>query len=199
MKYKKLLKAISKEESSIPETTYKLYPEEKGENPLKAVLIFFGILIGAYLIAAVVFNTINAQFLRPVEEIKTPELDYKFFVSKKEVYRGEPIKMTLLVINKTNKEVYLYFASEKKYEFIVKKVYNLGLFKLYVDVWRSSYGKVYKNVPLKVVIKPHQVLEFSETWDQRLPNGKMAPPGHYIFMAKLYFTEGRSVTLHTGR
>ena len=197
MKYKKFLSAVTKEEPEV--TTYDLYPEDKASNPAKLLLIFLGIIIGAYLLAAVIFNSINSQFLKPVEEIKTPELDYKFFVSKKEVYRGEPIKMTLLLINKTDKEISLYFESEKKYEFIVKRIYNLGLFKLYVDVWRSSYGKVYKNVPQKVVIKPRQVLEFSETWDQRLPNGKMAPPGDYLFMAKLYFTEGKSVTLHTGR
>ncbi len=196
VKYKKLVKIVTGE-TKDEEYTYNIYPETERRklNPLLLALI---LLLGAYIVAAIVFNFINAQFLNPVEQVSTPELEFKFFVSKKEAYRGEPIKMTLVIVNKSPKQVALYFESEKMYEFIVKRIYHLGLFNLYIDVWRSSFGKIYKKTPKKLVIQPNQVIRFSEEWDQRLPNGKLAPPGDYIFLVKLYFLKGKSITLHTG-
>ena len=191
-RYSKYLKKKVALQKTTPPPT-----EPKGKEILKSIALILGSLVLAYLVAAVIFNTINKQYFKSGSVLSEQGLKYEFKINKSVYHQGEPVVMTLTIENTTDSPVELYFESHKDCEFIVKRIYNFGLFYVLVDVWNSTYGKYFSPDPKKVVIKPHQKIVYKAVWHQDLPTGELAKPGSYLFMVKLNMIGGKKVRLYT--
>ncbi len=172
-------------------------PNESRIKTFKVIASIIGILLAGYLIAAMIFNTINRRYFKATSTLTEEGLRYEFSINKSTFHRGEPVIMKLIIRNVSDSPVEIYFDSHKDCEFIVKRIYNLGLFYLFIDVWNSTHGKYYSPEPKKIVIPPKKEIVYKAEWHQDLPSGELAKPGSYLFMVKLNLIGGKKLKLYT--
>ena len=85
---------------------------------------------------------------------------------------GEPIKMTLRVVNCASRPITRSFPDAQRYDFSVKGERG-------IEVWRWSKGMTFAEVLEEVTFEPGDEVTFSETWDQLDDEGEPVQPGQY--------------------
>ncbi len=86
--------------------------------------------------------------------------------------QGEEIEFVLTLLNDTNDELILNYPNSKRYDIYIMSSSD-------EEVWRWSSGFFFADVESEVVVQPRQIIEVSETWNQRRSNGEDLDLGEY--------------------
>jgi hypothetical protein len=113
-----------------------------------------------------------------------PKLDGQFVQTTvalleldKLTYRqGEPIKMTMRLVNCASEPITRTFPSAQRYDFAAKTEEG-------EEVWRWSNGMSFADEKGEETYQPSQQLTFTETWDQLDNEGQQVEPGQYQLTA----------------
>lgn len=84
---------------------------------------------------------------------------------------GEPVSMTLEVVNPTDRSIRLTFPSAQRYDFVVKKGKQ--------TIWRWSGGRMFAQVVGRHVMAPGDTIAYEYTWDQTGADGTKPGLGAY--------------------
>jgi hypothetical protein len=90
---------------------------------------------------------------------------------------GEPIDMTLRLINCASKPITRTFPDAQQYDFAAK-------IRDGDEVWRWSSGMSFAEVQSEETYQPGEQLTFLETWDQLDNEGQPVEPGQYQLTAE---------------
>jgi hypothetical protein len=85
---------------------------------------------------------------------------------------GQPIEITLILVNCGNADSTLYFPSTQRYSFYIQDPQGN-------EVWRSSDGKVYGQTEGTEILSSNKTQRYTETWDQKDKTGAQVPSGLY--------------------
>jgi hypothetical protein len=83
---------------------------------------------------------------------------------------GDEVKARMRLINCTEEDTTLFYASTKRYEMVVEPEDGSS------EVFRSSEGKTFAQTEGTEVIAPGDTVVYLETWDQTGKNGEQVPP-----------------------
>ncbi|MEN6372563.1 MAG: BsuPI-related putative proteinase inhibitor [Armatimonadota bacterium] len=122
-------------------------------------------------------STVPAQ---PVSGVKTDKQSYSL---------GEPIKMTFVVENPTQRNIVLKFSSSQ--------IYDIWAEKDSKEVWRWSRGKFFTQALTSITLKPGERRTFQETWNQTSNDGQQVSPGAYSVFAQLMTMQPRPTPVMT--
>jgi surface antigen len=86
--------------------------------------------------------------------------------------QGEPIDMTLRLVNCASQPITRSFPDAQRYDFAAKIQDG-------DEVWRWSSGMDFAQVLGEETYQPGEQLTFSETWDQVDSEGQQVEPGQY--------------------
>lgn len=86
--------------------------------------------------------------------------------------QGQPIEMTLTLINCDLEPVTRSFKDAQRYDFMVSDEGG-------AEVWRWSADQAFAQVTGEETFQPGQKVTYSETWDQTDNEGQSVPPGTY--------------------
>lgn len=91
------------------------------------------------------------------------------------------VDIRLAMTNDTALPMTLKFTSALQCEFIVRRVYPVlgGLFKVPLEVWRSSYFHNYSRQPTQLTLAPGQTKVYVAYWTINGLNQLQVPPGEY--------------------
>ena len=95
---------------------------------------------------------------------------------------GEPVVMTLSVLNAGQETQTLHFPSSQQYDFAVDKGPNL--------IWRWGAGQVFLPADSQLTLEPGQLVSFKEAWNQLDQSGTQVPPDFYGLIGVLPANEG---------
>ena len=90
---------------------------------------------------------------------------------------GEPVKMTMKLINCADKPIKRVYPSEQRYDFSVAAVGG-------EEVWRWSEGKTFAATKSEVTLQTGQAVTAVETWEQVDNDGKPVAAGSYEITAQ---------------
>jgi len=88
---------------------------------------------------------------------------------------GEPVEITLTLLNPATAVAKFQFPTGQMYDFIVSKD---GQF-----VWQWSFGRAFTQAFTALTLLPGESKLFKEQWDQRDARGHQAPAGEYEMVA----------------
>ncbi len=86
--------------------------------------------------------------------------------------QGEPIDMTLRLVNCASGPITRTFRDAQRYDFAAKTQDG-------DEVWRWSSGMIFAEVQGEETYQPNEQLTFTETWDQLDSEGQPVEPGQY--------------------
>jgi hypothetical protein len=86
--------------------------------------------------------------------------------------QGEPIEMTMRLVNCASQPITLTFPDAQRYDFAVKTEGG-------DEVWRWSSGMSFAEVQGEETLQPSQQITFTETWAQVDDEGQPVEPGKY--------------------
>lgn len=89
---------------------------------------------------------------------------------------GEPVEMTMKLINCANSAVKRVYSTEQRYDFSVRVADG-------DEVWRWSDGKTFSDQQSEVTLESGQEVTTVETWDQVSGDGQPVAPGSYEITA----------------
>lgn len=98
-------------------------------------------------------------------------------LDRKSYEQGEPIDMTLRLVNCASKAITRTYADGQRYDFSAKAEDG-------EEVWRWSDGMVFEEVLGEETYQPGGQLAFAETWDQLDSDGQEVKPGQYELTAE---------------
>jgi hypothetical protein len=84
---------------------------------------------------------------------------------------GEPIVMTLEVVNPTDRSIRLTFPSAQRYDFVVKQAK--------ATIWQYSGGRMFAQVLGRYDLAPGDTMAYKYTWDQTGADGTKPRLGAY--------------------
>jgi len=84
--------------------------------------------------------------------------------------RGEPVRMTLITVNVSNRPIRLTYRTGQRFDFWVTRSGR--------EVWRWSDGRFFTQALDRVTLEPGESQTFRATWDQRV-DGRTARSGIY--------------------
>jgi len=111
----------------------------------------------------------KAQTLNVVVKVKTDKNSY---------LEGEPVQISMEVINKSDKTVSAYYPSSQKYDFIITD-------KNGAEVWRWSRNKMFLMEIIPFQLKTGEMLRFNYVWNQKNNSSENVPTGEYYVTGKL--------------
>jgi len=91
--------------------------------------------------------------------------------------QGEPIDMTLRLLNCASQPITRSFPDAQRYDFAAKTRDG-------DEVWRWSRGMSFAQVQGEETYQPSEQLTFTETWDQLDNEGQPLEPGQYELMTE---------------
>lgn len=91
--------------------------------------------------------------------------------------QGEPVEMTLRLVNCASRPITRIFPNAQRYDFAAKTPDG-------DEVWRWSSGMTFTEVQGKETYQPSEQLTFVEVWDQLDNEGQPVEPGQYELMAE---------------
>ena len=86
--------------------------------------------------------------------------------------QGEPVKITLRLINCADDKITRSFPDTQRYDFSVRKAGG-------EELWRWSEGEEFEADEAEETFESAQVVTFTETWDQKDNDGKQVKAGEY--------------------
>jgi hypothetical protein len=86
--------------------------------------------------------------------------------------QGEPIEMTVRLVNCASEPITRTFPDAQRYDFATK-------IRDGDEVWRWSSGMTFAEVQGEETYQPSEQLTFTETWDQLDSEGQPVEPGQY--------------------
>jgi hypothetical protein len=86
--------------------------------------------------------------------------------------QGEPIEMTLRLVNCASGPITRIFPDAQRYDFAAKTEDG-------DEVWRWSRGMIFAQVQGEETYQPAEQITFTETWDQLDTEGQPVEPGGY--------------------
>jgi hypothetical protein len=86
--------------------------------------------------------------------------------------QGEPIDMTVRLVNCASQPITRTFPDAQRYDFAAKTRDG-------DEVWRWSRGMTFAEVQGEETYQPAEQLTFTETWDQLDNEGQPLEPGQY--------------------
>jgi len=96
----------------------------------------------------------------------------------KPIYQqGEPVELTLRLINCASEPITHHFRDAQRYDFAAKVQDG-------DEVWRWSGGMDFAQVEGEETFQPAQEVTFTETWDQLDNEGQPVAPGQYEVTAE---------------
>lgn len=93
-------------------------------------------------------------------------------VDKTSYERGEPVEMTLRLINCADEPVTRHFPDGQTYDF---KVFDEAGF----EIWRWGRGMMFDQELREETFQPGEEITFVEAWDQTDNDGEQVPEGRY--------------------
>ncbi len=91
--------------------------------------------------------------------------------------QGEPVEMTLRLINCASEPITQTFPDAQRYDFVAKTGDD-------DEVWRWSNGMAFAEVQGEETYEPNEEITFTETWDQLDSEGQQVEPGQYELAAE---------------
>lgn len=85
---------------------------------------------------------------------------------------GEPIPMTLTLINCSDQQTHLFYKDGQRYEFMAEDAEGR-------EVWHWSHGRAFTQAVGQETIEPGQTVVYAEIWDGRDDEGQPVEPGRY--------------------
>jgi len=111
-------------------------------------------------------------------EAKLPAPAVKLLTDKTAYSSGEPVKMTMIVINQSRADANLLFGSGQSYDVMVTG-------KSHKLVWHWSHNKVFTMAVRNVKIPAGQNIRYEIAWPQRDDRGRPVKPGKYFIRGRL--------------
>lgn len=90
---------------------------------------------------------------------------------------GKPVRIELVVVNSTNRDMEFTFSSGQQFDFWVTR--NSA------QVWTWSRGKFFTQALTHLKLAPGQSKTFSASWNQQGNDGKQVPAGSYVVSGRL--------------
>ncbi len=159
-------------------------------NPLKEAVVFVVLIV----MILVTFVLVVRYFMNNEKPFATSDKKQLGYLSFKMLFDGEesssynlgqPIDVSMVVKNVSDKPVELNFPYSSEVDFLVYREENWILFKVPALVWSSSIeAKNYKK-PHSIIIPPEGTKVFSARWMQKNQNGSPAKPGSYRIVGKM--------------
>lgn len=101
-------------------------------------------------------------------------------IDKPQYVQGEPIEMTLRLVNCAGRPITRTFPDAQRYDFIVRKAdAEEG-----EEVWRWSAGMAFAEVEGEETFQPGQQVTFTEIWEQVDSEGNPVEAGQYELVAE---------------
>ncbi len=98
---------------------------------------------------------------------------YRLITNRREYARGEPVIITLVKTNVTNRNITLRYRTAQRFDFVVRRGPGQA------EIWRWSRGRFFAQVVSTVILRPGESQTFRVTWDQRSDRGQLVPPSFY--------------------
>ena len=86
--------------------------------------------------------------------------------------QGEPVKITLRLVNCADAQITRSFPDTQRYDFSVRVAGG-------EELWRWSEGQEFQPEAADETLESAQVVTFTETWDQKDNEGKQVAAGEY--------------------
>lgn len=164
----KELKLIKKYHFDSPITSAAFYPDGKPKGmggAFTAVAMAGGVKKSDYApeISSSQETVEKAQTLNVIVKIKTNKDSYQI---------GEPVQISMEVINKSDKIISAYYSSSQRFDFIVTDAASR-------EIWRWSHRKMFLMVITPFKLESGKSVTYSYVWDKKNNEGKEVPPGRY--------------------
>ena len=101
-----------------------------------------------------------------------PQLKVDLFADKAIYHLREPVKLTLIVTNESQKIISAVYSSSQSFDFAV---FNNDK----REIWRWSNDKVFAQMLRPFTLPPGKEVRFSTTWKQADYYGNPVPKGKY--------------------
>lgn len=98
-------------------------------------------------------------------------------LDKSSYEQGEPVEMTLRLVNCASGPITRTFSNAQRYDFSAK-------IRDGDEVWRWADGMAFAEVVGEETYQPAEQLTFTETWDQLDGEGQQVEPGQYELMSE---------------
>jgi len=102
-----------------------------------------------------------------------PQLKVDLFADKAIYQLKEPVKMTLIITNESQKSISAVYSSSQSFDFAVFDQDRK-------EIWRWSNDKVFAMMLRPFKLPPGKDLRFSTTWKQTDYYGNPVPKGKYF-------------------
>ena len=109
---------------------------------------------------------------------KSPQLMIGLSTDKTVYRASEPVKVTMIVVNKSRAEANLLFGSGQSYEVMVR---GNG----HKNVWHWSHHKVFTMAVRNLKISAGQNIKYDIVWPQTDDRGRPVKPGNYFIRGRL--------------
>lgn len=118
---------------------------------------------------------------------------YTISTDKREYRRGEPVQITLVKTNVTNRNLTLRYRTSQRFDFVARRDPGQR------EVWRWSRGRNFVQAIANVVLRPNGRQVFRATWDQRNNQGQQVAAGNITIegfnVAQGYANRGVSIPI----
>lgn len=111
-------------------------------------------------------------------------LELRLELSTEMLQAGQPLGMTLLVTNRSDRSVEITFPTACQENFLVRQ----GT----LTVWELDAGRLCAQVVTELTLGPGETVTFQTTWDQVDNDGDRVPPGEYEAVGQLLSSPPRS-------
>lgn len=137
---------------------------------------------GTYYITQVArMNEDGGQIIsQPISAVRTDKTRYAL---------GEPVRISLIVENRTGEVLTLQFPTGQRYDIWAESTGR--------EVWRWSKGKAFTQAFTSLTLQPGERRVFEETWSQVNNDGKQVPPGAYNIFTQLTTVPPRPTPVRT--
>ncbi|MGF7184342.1 LysM repeat protein [Desulfitispora alkaliphila] len=131
---------------------------------------------------------------RPMQNITTRivgNLLYVFITDRMLYRRQQPVRLTLIKTNISNRPVVLTYRTTQRFNFLVRRS-RTGR-----PIWDWAFDRAFGPAIERRVLEPGQSQVFRATWDQRTNEGNLVTPGVF-FVSGVNVAEelrGREITL----
>jgi hypothetical protein len=113
----------------------------------------------------------------PMREAPPDSLAARIVLDEGSYAIGEPIVMTLEVVNRTDRGITLTFPTAQRYDFVVRHGKAI--------VWQWSDGRMFAQVLGRYELAPRDTIAYEYRWDQTLMDGTKPGLGAYTIEGML--------------